>query len=262
MPNNKHRDCGGRGITTAMRGGVYFLKHARLGSDGKPDGDAEFEFHATETEGVICWAIQNAAIVDTISTVEDIFQVMRPERRSAQAQSAARTGFRRPIAPTRNYFTWRLPQSVIFPPTRSNNIVPGTTVWEASRSPTRSRDQRVRLQLLTSLQELRNGSSSTSAIPTVEHFQPRAESSLRANQMVILSLSMRAPDETFGTCNWALPSPLPPPPISQTTSNTSSFRQARHFSPSAHLILKLRRRQLNFVREDYRFAFETNPQFQ
>jgi hypothetical protein len=60
----------------AMRGGVYFLKHGHRGNAGnKIDPTVEFEFLATETEGVIFWAIQNVAIVDTISTVEGIFQL-------------------------------------------------------------------------------------------------------------------------------------------------------------------------------------------
>jgi len=60
----------------AMRGGVYFLKHGRRGGpDNRIDPTAEFEFHASETDGVLFWAIQNVAIVDTISTVEGIFQM-------------------------------------------------------------------------------------------------------------------------------------------------------------------------------------------
>ena len=93
---------------------------------------------------------------------------------------------------------------------RRRRIVQGTTLWEAWRSPTRSRDLRVRSRLLTPLREQRNGSSSISAAPTGEHFRPRVVWSLRAIRTVISLLSTRRPAGTCGTSSWARPSTLRP----------------------------------------------------
>lgn len=88
-----------------MRGGAYFLEHARRTPARAVDPHAEFEFRATETEGIIWWPTQNAGVVDTISS-EAIFQVWFLARRvETLARPAAPLAA--PPRPTGRAGAWR-----------------------------------------------------------------------------------------------------------------------------------------------------------
>jgi hypothetical protein len=102
-----------------MRGGAYFLEHARRTPARAVDPHAEFEFRATETEGIIWWPTQNAGVVDTISS-EAIFQVWFLARR---VETLARPAAPR-AAPPPDWPGRRLAFALRCPETRYKLLIP------------------------------------------------------------------------------------------------------------------------------------------